>query len=525
MDTNEKSPRENRGGENNGGGKKPYHKHHHHRRPKNTGDHSNQQTEQNSPNGAINVRPGRYDVPPTAEDRASEKTVEKPASDANAQSEDHAEHKSRRPRRPRHRRGNGDRSQNRAGNPELDAVTVDEISEESAPAISEESTETDNINDIESDNGGSDSRRRRRSRGSRRRGGRNRDRRELREEELEAEADESSVLDEMTDDSEAPTYSEYITTAGGTDAEVIEELNSISAADAESLEPSEPEPELQKYEIIGVRFKSAGKIYYFDPNGETFKKEDAVIVETSRGLEFGLCDIANRMVTEREVVLPLRAVVRRATEEDIARHEENVAREKEALEICTQKILDHDLKMKLIDVEYTFDNSKLLFYFTAEGRVDFRELVKDLAAVFRTRIELRQIGIRDETKLLGGIGICGRPFCCKTFLSDFVQVSIKMAKEQNLSLNSAKISGACGRLMCCLRYEYDTYQEEIRRTPKTDQIVATPDGDGTVIEVQPLAGLVRVRFAGSDKPPKVFHRDDVKVIGGKGVKNKDSRSE
>ena len=172
--------------------------------------------------------------------------------------------------------------------------------------------------------------------------------------------------------------------------------------------------------------------------------------------------------------------------------------------------------MKLVDVEYTFDNSKLLFYFTADGRVDFRELVKDLASVFRTRIELRQIGIRDETKLLGGIGICGRPFCCKTFLSDFVQVSIKMAKEQNLSLNSVKISGACGRLMCCLRYEYDTYQEEIRKTPKVDQIVSTPDGDGTVIEVQPLAGLVRVRFI--DKPdtiPKVYHRDSVTVIGGK----------
>ena len=172
--------------------------------------------------------------------------------------------------------------------------------------------------------------------------------------------------------------------------------------------------------------------------------------------------------------------------------------------------------MKLVDVEYAFDNSKLLFYFTADGRVDFRELVKDLAAVFRTRIELRQIGIRDETKLLGGIGICGRPFCCKTFLSDFVQVSIKMAKEQNLSLNSVKISGACGRLMCCLRYEYDTYQEEIRRTPKADQIVSTPDGEGIVTEVQPLAGLVRVRF--TDKPdaaPKVFHRDDVTVIGQK----------
>ncbi|MBE6611275.1 MAG: stage 0 sporulation protein [Ruminococcaceae bacterium] len=287
----------------------------------------------------------------------------------------------------------------------------------------------------------------------------------------------------------------------------------------------EPVPELAKYEIVGIRFKAGGKIYYFDPAGEKFKKDDAVIVETARGLEFGFCDIQNRMVTEREVVLPLRPVVRRADRDDIARHEANVAKEKEALAVCAQKILDHKLEMKLIDVEYTFDNSKLLFYFTAEGRVDFRELVKDLAAVFRTRIELRQIGIRDETKLLGGIGICGRPFCCKTFLSDFVQVSIKMAKEQNLSLNSVKISGACGRLMCCLRYEYDTYQEEIRKTPKMDQIVSTEDGNGTVIEVQPLAGLVRVRFAGTDKPPKVFHRDDVKVIGGKGFKPKEPQEE
>ncbi|HIX92066.1 MAG TPA: stage 0 sporulation family protein [Firmicutes bacterium] len=270
-------------------------------------------------------------------------------------------------------------------------------------------------------------------------------------------------------------------------------------------------------EIVGVRFKSAGKIYYFDPNGMRFSKDDSVIVDTARGLEFGIVDLSNRMVSEREVVMPLRQVIRPATPDDIARAEANAANAAEAFGICNDKIAEHKLEMKLVDVEYTFDNSKLLFYFTADGRVDFRELVKDLASVFRTRIELRQIGIRDETKLLGGLGICGRPFCCKTFLSDFVQVSIKMAKEQNLSLNSVKISGACGRLMCCLRYEYDTYQEEIRRTPKVDQVVSTPDGDGVVIEVQPLAGLVRVKFI--DKPdtlPKVYHRDNVTVIGTKG---------
>ncbi len=342
--------------------------------------------------------------------------------------------------------------------------------------------------------------------------------------------DNSPVISDAVDSGEI-TVSEYIATAGSLDDEIIDELNSISSAEAENMEanpeayeiPDVPEAELAKYEIVGIRFKAGGKIYYFDPAGHKVTRGENVIVETSRGLEYGVCDVPNRTVTEREVVLPLRPVVRIATPEDTARHEVNRAKEREALSICAQKILDHKLGMKLIDVEYAFDGSKLLFYFTADGRVDFRELVKDLAAVFRTRIELRQIGIRDETKLLGGIGICGRPFCCKSFLSDFVQVSIKMAKEQNLSLNSAKISGACGRLMCCLRYEYDVYQEEIKKTPKVDQIVSTPDGEGTVIEVQPLAGLVRVRFGSKADMivPKVYHRDEVTVIGGKGVKPKE----
>ena len=352
-----------------------------------------------------------------------------------------------------------------------------------------------------------------------------------------AAALESVLTDKPEEVAVEATVSEYVTTAGSLDAEVIDELNSISSVEAERLEEAsaeeaaeilaEPEVELATYSVIGVRFKTGGKVYYFDPRELKFSKGEAVIVETSRGLEFGICELSNRTVTEREVVLPLRTVVRRADGSDIARHEECAKYEKEAFGVCAQKILDHKLGMKLIDVEYAFDGSKLLFYFTADGRVDFRELVKDLASVFRTRIELRQIGIRDETKLLGGIGICGRPFCCKTFLSDFVQVSIKMAKEQNLSLNSAKISGACGRLMCCLRYEYDTYQEEIKKTPKVDQIVSTPDGDGTVIEVQPLAGLVRVRFGTKAEmlTPKVYHRDEVTVIGGKGVKPKETAEE
>ncbi len=313
------------------------------------------------------------------------------------------------------------------------------------------------------------------------------------------------------------------------DAAVRDELNALSPGELSAHEsepgeyvpiiPDEPAPPVPTIPVVGVRFKPGGKIYYFNPGELTFSKGDPLIVETARGMEYGVCELSNRLVTEREVVLPLRTVVRAASDEDTERHDSNEKRAKEAFGVCVQKIAEHRLKMKLIDVEYTFDNAKLLFYFTADGRVDFRELVKDLASVFRTRIELRQIGIRDETRMLGGIGICGRPFCCKTFLGDFVQVSIKMAKEQNLSLNSLKISGACGRLMCCLRYEYDTYYEEIRRTPRVDQIVSTPAGDGTVIEVQPLAGLVRVRFLEKpDAPPKVFHRDDVKVIGGKGFK-------
>ena len=267
-------------------------------------------------------------------------------------------------------------------------------------------------------------------------------------------------------------------------------------------------------EIVGVRFKAGGKIYYFAPMSVKASKGDHVIVETARGLEFGTVQTPNTVVKIKDVGLPLKNVIRLATPEDIKHHEENSAKINEALRICNERIAVHNLDMKLVDVEYTFDNTKLLFYFTSEGRVDFRELVKDLAGIFKTRIELRQIGIREETKLLGGIGICGRPFCCKSFLNDFVQVSIKMAKEQGLSLNSAKISGACGRLMCCLRYEYDTYEDEIRKTPKVDTHVVTPDGAGVVCETQPLAGLCKVRLTSDDETViKVYHRDDLKPAG------------
>jgi cell fate regulator YaaT (PSP1 superfamily) len=267
-------------------------------------------------------------------------------------------------------------------------------------------------------------------------------------------------------------------------------------------------------EIIGVRFKKSGKIYYFNPDKMIFNAGDHAIVETARGLEYGNVVIGNRMVNNTEIISPLRPVIRATTPEDEIHHKENTLKEVEAFNICIEKIGEHKLGMKLIDVEYTFDNNKLLFYFTADGRIDFRELVKDLASVFRTRIELRQIGIRDEAKIMGGLGVCGRPFCCHSFLVDFVQVSIKMAKEQNLSLNSAKISGACGRLMCCLRYEYDVYSEELKLTPRGDSIVDTPDGEGVVVETVPLAGLVKVRLQKPpDQPLKIYHRDNVKIKG------------
>ena len=275
------------------------------------------------------------------------------------------------------------------------------------------------------------------------------------------------------------------------------------------IQNTENTPLPEKTEIIGVKFREAGKIYYFSPGKLKINAGDHVIVETARGVEYGFVAQGNRMVDSSKIVLPLRTALRVATSDDTDRYESNKKLEEEALPICKKKIEDHGLDMKLVDAEYTFDNSKLIFYFSAEARVDFRELAKDLASVFRTRIELRQIGIRDEAKMLGGLGVCGRPFCCASFLSDFVQVSIKMAKEQNLSLNSSKISGTCGRLMCCLRYEHETYEAEIAKTPKIDATVKTPDGIGTVTETSPLTGFIKVKIGDSIK---AFHRDSVTVI-------------
>lgn len=264
-------------------------------------------------------------------------------------------------------------------------------------------------------------------------------------------------------------------------------------------------------EIIGVRFKTAGKVYYFSPAGLDIKMGDYVIVETARGVECGEVVLAKREVKDEELAAPLKPVIRIANERDYKIIEQNKKKESDAFKICEEKIAAHRLKMNLIDVECTYDNNKLLFYFTAENRVDFRELVKDLAAVFRTRIELRQIGVRDEAKMLGGLGICGQPFCCSTFLGEFQPVSIKMAKEQGLSLNPTKISGTCGRLMCCLKYEQESYEELLRTTPKVGAIVKTPEGRGVVEEVNLLTGKLRVK---NDETEAVntFDKKDVHVI-------------
>ncbi len=293
----------------------------------------------------------------------------------------------------------------------------------------------------------------------------------------------------------------------------VPEVESVTFTSAPTEDTEEPKA-AEQYEIIGVKFRDGGKTYYFDPDGITFSADSAAIVETARGLEYGYVCCTNTTLPASEIVLPLRKAIRIATEEDTAHRAENEKKEHEAFEVCEKLIEKHKLPMKLVQVEFTFDNSKLLFYFTSDVRVDFRELVKDLASAFKTRIELRQIGIRDEARMLGGLGICGRPFCCKSFLSDFVQVTIKMAKEQNLSLNSVKISGTCGRLMCCLRYEHEVYEEEIAKTHKVDSLVRTPDGAGVVTETSRLTGIVNVKLSASpDTPPKPYHRDTVKHMG------------
>lgn len=275
--------------------------------------------------------------------------------------------------------------------------------------------------------------------------------------------------------------------------------------------------------VVGVRFKEQGKTYYFNPNGLKIKLGDNVIVETVRGLEFGTVSLADKEVDDENFQNPLKNVIRIATKDDVAKNAENKRKEKEALVSCIKKAEEHNLGMKFIDAEYTFDNSKIIFYFSAEGRIDFRELVKDLAAIFKTRIELRQIGVRDEAKMLGGLGHCGREFCCHKFLPDFQPVSIKMAKDQGLSLNPTKISGACGRLMCCLSYEQCGYEEKIKRVPKIGSLVSTPLGQGTVISANILKEEVKVKLTDKDDDVdlETFNASDVKIIKGVSEKNVD----
>ncbi|MBQ3692914.1 MAG: stage 0 sporulation family protein [Clostridia bacterium] len=266
-------------------------------------------------------------------------------------------------------------------------------------------------------------------------------------------------------------------------------------------------------EVIGVRFKEVGKVYYFDPVGNQFKIGDKVIVETSRGVECGMVAIANKTVSDNDIVHPLKKIIRAADENDLKHIEENKKKEKRAFSICQKKIAEHGLEMKLVEVEYTFDNNKILFYFTSDGRVDFRALVKELAAIFRTRIELRQIGVRDEAKMLGGIGVCGRPLCCNSYLGEFQPVSIKMAKEQGLSLSPVKISGTCGRLMCCLKYEQEAYTELLKTIPKAGALVETPNGNGVVIETNPISKVLKIRLnKAPDAAPATYKSSEVKII-------------
>ena len=268
--------------------------------------------------------------------------------------------------------------------------------------------------------------------------------------------------------------------------------------------------------VISVRFKASGKAYYFDPTGFDVKEGDYVVVETARGTECGEVVAGPRDVPDSQVSRELKPIQRMADSVDVRRMEKNRADEKAAFELCNERIAAHKLEMKLVEAEYNLDRSKILFYFTADGRVDFRELVKDLAGALHTRIELRQIGVRDESKMKGGLGICGQPFCCSRFLKDFQPVSIKMAKEQGLSLNPAKISGACGRLMCCLSYEHKAYEYLNSITPMNGSVVRTPDGEGVVIEANPVSGMLKVRFASEALAPKFYKRSEcVYLRGGK----------
>ncbi len=338
----------------------------------------------------------------------------------------------------------------------------------------------------------------------------------------------SSIADEALEflPSRSRSDSDFLS-LGKTDDKYLDSMPLDPTLDAVFADvPAVESVEIDGPEIIGVRFEHGSKVYYFDPKDKKYSLGGHVIVETAQGLEYGEVVISNRKVEQDQVVAPLRPVLRAATCEDTAHYEDNRRRQDEAFKICIGKIAEHGLDMKLVECQYTFDNSKLIFFFTSAGRVDFRALVKDLASVFRTRIELRQIGIRDEARMVGGFGVCGRKLCCAGFLPNFVQVSIKMAKEQGLSINASKISGTCGRLMCCLRYEQETYEREIALLPPPDSVVDTPDGRGIVIDIAPISGNIKVRLEGKpDVAPKSYHKSAVKVISKAESKNKTDNGE
>ena len=357
-----------------------------------------------------------------------------------------------------------------------------------------------------------------RGRRDRRRGGRGEEHRVQQpqapalSESLQRELDEEFATPTLNTYAPAPMTERYASKRAESAVESDEFAVDIATASylVEDVPCGFPIPDGKAVEVIGVRFRRAGRIYFFAPDGNKFAIGDRAIVDTARGPELGDVVMLNRRIAEKDIIQPLRAVLRRATPEDEAHDADNREKEAAALKVCAEKIALHKLDMRLVDAQYTFDNSKLLFYFTSDGRVDFRELVRDLAGYFHTRIELRQIGIRDESRLIGGLGLCGRPFCCATFLSDFGQVSVKMAKEQGLSINASKISGCCGRLMCCLRYEHETYVAEAKLTPKKDAVVETPDGRGVVVDSTPLLGTVKVKLdALPDEPARTYHRDHV----------------
>lgn len=299
-------------------------------------------------------------------------------------------------------------------------------------------------------------------------------------------------------------------TADQLDEDAAREPDEVEQQPAASVSVSGIESAAEPVSVVGVKFRKSGKVYYFSPNGIDLSPGDNVIVETTRGVEYGSIACGPKLVSASDIVSPLKPVVRRASAEDQGKAKENEEKEKQAFNICIEKITQHNLPMKLVDVEYTFDRSKLVFYFTADGRVDFRELVKDLASVFRTRIELRQIGVRDEAKMIGGLGCCGRPMCCASFLGDFEPVSIKMAKEQNLSLNPTKISGVCGRLMCCLRYEYEAYKASRHGLPKIGQEIPATKGPAKVVDVDILRRLVRLDFG--DGEQRVVPADEINSL-------------